>query len=354
MRTNLSESPPVSAAERAACASAIRTGSRSFYAASLLLPEQVRQPAYALYAFCRLSDDAIDLGAGDGTALPRLHQRLDRIYEGWPGPEPADRAFAEVVARFALPRALPEALLEGFAWDAEGRRYATLSEVRSYGARVAGSVGAMMAVLMGVRSPAALSRACDLGIAMQLTNIVRDIGEDARAGRLYLPTDLLQQAGLDPDRWLRTPRSEARLAPVVERMLAEAERLYDRALPGIGALPLACRPAIHAARLIYREIGRSVLREGIDPVRQRAVVRGGRKVELLAQALAATAAPRLAGAAAPVLPEARFLVDAVLATPAPPKPTPWWDVVPQLVQVLDLIERLERRDRVPSTVRRTG
>ena len=94
-----------------------------------------------------------------------------------------------MVAEHKLPRAIPEALLEGFAWDAAHRRYETLSAVRAYGARVAGSVGAMMCLIMGATSRDALSRACDLGLAMQLTNIARDVGEDARAGRLYLPLD---------------------------------------------------------------------------------------------------------------------------------------------------------------------
>ena len=98
-----------------------------------------------------------------------------------------------------IPRALPEALLEGFAWDAAGRRYETLDEVEHYAARVAGCVGAMMTLVMGRRDPAILARACDLGVAMQLTNICRDVGEDARAGRLYLPLAWLRDNGIDPD-----------------------------------------------------------------------------------------------------------------------------------------------------------
>ncbi len=101
-----------------------------------------------------------------------------------------------------MPRALPEALLEGLAWDAQARRYATLSDLYDYSARVAAAVGAMMCVLMGVRDADALARACDLGVAMQLTNIARDVGEDARERRLYLPLDWLAEAGIDPDAFL--------------------------------------------------------------------------------------------------------------------------------------------------------
>src|SRR4051812_38059443 len=165
------DSPAAAAAHRAdvaACQALLRGGSKSFHLASLLLPRRVGDPAAALYAFCRLADDAIDLGGGRTArleALARLRERLDRAYAGRPLPLPADRAFAVVVARHGIPRALPEALLEGLAWDAEGRRYETLAEVEAYAARVAGSVGAMMALLMEARGVEALARAADLGTA---------------------------------------------------------------------------------------------------------------------------------------------------------------------------------------------
>ncbi len=131
----------------------LRGGSRSFYAASFLLPRRVRDPATALYAFCRLADDQIDLAEQPQEALSALRQRLDAVYGCRPHPIPADRALADVTRQFAIPRALLDALLEGFAWDAEGRAYSDLSGVYAYSARVAGTVGAMMALLMGVRDP---------------------------------------------------------------------------------------------------------------------------------------------------------------------------------------------------------
>ena len=124
-------------------------------------------------------------------------------------PMAADRALASVIARYAIPRAVPQALLEGFAWDREGRRYETLADLTAYAARVAGTVGAMMALLMDERRPEVLARACDLGVAMQFSNIARDVGEDARAGRLYLPQEWLREAGLDPEAWLAAPVFDA-------------------------------------------------------------------------------------------------------------------------------------------------
>ena len=178
----------IAPADMAHCRDAIRQGSLSFHAASKLLPARVRDPALALYAFCRLADDAVDDTDDKAPAVLGLRDRLDLVYAGRPRNTPADRAFAAVVEDFEMPRALPEALLEGLAWDAVGRRYDTLSGVLDYSARVAAAVGAMMCVLMRVRNADALARACDLGLAMQLTNIARDVGEDAQAGRFVPAT----------------------------------------------------------------------------------------------------------------------------------------------------------------------
>ena len=245
-----------------ACRVLLYGGSKSFDAAAKLLPRAIRDPAIALYAFCREADDVID-GNQEG-GLDWLRERLALAYAGRPIAIPADRAFALVVSRFAIPHALPEALLEGFAWDAEGRRYADLPALRAYAVRVAGTVGAMMAVLMGVRDPERLAAAVDLGVAMQLSNIARDVGEDARNGRIYLPLDWMVQAGIDPDAFLANPRYSADLGCVVAKLLEAADEHYRRAAAGIARLPLGCRLGIGAAGLLYAEIGREVARRGLD------------------------------------------------------------------------------------------
>lgn len=339
---------PANPADRAACRAAIRAGSKSFFAASLLLPARVRRPAYGLYAFCRLADDAVD-GARDAqerrAAVEHLAARLARAGAGRPVDHPADRALAEVMAAYAIPEALPRALLEGLAWDAEARRYADLPELTAYAARVAGTVGAMMTLIMGSREPDVLARACDLGAAMQLTNIARDVGEDARAGRLYLPLAWMREAGLDPEAWLGEPVHSGALAGVVARLLAEADRLYIRARPGIAVLPADCRPAIRAAALIYAEIGRAVAANGHDAVGARARVGSARKLALLARAAAPALASTPAGLGAPALPETAFLVAALASAPAPSRKLPaWWDLRGRALHALDLIETWEIRD----------
>ncbi|MDT8857918.1 phytoene/squalene synthase family protein [Paracoccaceae bacterium Fryx2] len=279
----------IAEADMAHCREAIRVGSLSFHAASRLLPPKVRDPALALYAFCRLADDAVDEGDDKARAVLSLRDRLDAVYAGRPRNACADRAFAAVVEDFDMPRALPEALLEGLAWDAVGRRYDTFSGVLDYSARVASAVGAMMCVLMRVRHPDALARACDLGLAMQLTNIARDVGEDARAGRIYLPLHWLEEAGIDLNRFLSDPRPDPRVNALVARLLAEAEPFYTRSGAGIALLPLSCRAGIHAARMIYAGIGGAVARNGHDSLSQRAHTGRGQKLRWLGLAMGQTA-----------------------------------------------------------------
>jgi phytoene synthase len=296
------------------CRAAIRTGSLSFHAASKLLPNRVRDPALALYAFCRLADDAVDEGTDKAGAVLSLGERLDRVYRGQPRNTPADRAFAAVVETHEMPRTLPEALLEGLAWDATGYRPQSFSQVLDYSARVASAVGAMMCVLMGVRDAERLARACDLGLAMQLTNIARDVGEDARAGRLYLPADWLDEAGIDPAAFLAEPRPTPRVLALVARLVRDSERFYARSEPGIMALPLDCRPGIFAARHVYAAIGHDLARHGFDSITRRAHTTKGTKLRLLAlsglRSALSLVAPMPATLHAPAAPEVAFLVQA--------------------------------------------
>jgi len=339
------------ASDLAACRAAIRSGSKTFHAASLILPAAVRDPALSLYAFCRLADDAIDESGEPEKALVALRQRLGLAYAGRPIDVAADRALADIVSRFSIPREIPEALLEGFAWDAARRRYEDLPDLLAYATRVAGTVGVMMALLMGARSAQALARAADLGAAMQLSNIARDVGEDARAGRLYLPLAQLRAAGVDPEVFLANPVFGPGVATVVESLLESAAFLYRRAASGVAELPPRCRPAIHAARLMYAEIGQEVARAGCDSVTRRAIVSPSRKAALLARALSA-GARRGSPVAAPAIPEAQFLIDAVLEFDARHDigEQAWsareMTIKQQLISTLELFERLEQRSRM--------
>ncbi len=264
------------------CQTYLGNGSSTFHAASRLLPASAVQGVTALYAFCRVADDLVDdSGLPIDTAIAQLHQRLDAVFANTPMDSPEDRQLALAVDQYALPRVVFDALLEGFRWDSSNRRYETLAELEDYGARVAGSVGVAMAAIMGVHSKHQLARAADLGTAMQLTNICRDVGQDARMGRLYLPQRLMREVGLQPDTWLADPHMSPQLAQVVQQTLDHAQRLYRRAAPGINRLPRRYRFSIRAAARIYRDIGRSIALQGYNSVDQRAYVAAARRGYLL-------------------------------------------------------------------------
>lgn len=300
-------------ADRTDCRNILRRGSHSFYAASLLMPDEYCEPITSLYAFCRIADDAVDLADDPALGLSSVRDRLERVYAGDPVDSPVDRTFSEVVRKYQVPLELPAALIEGFEWDVEGRRYETLSDTYAYCTRVAGTVGVMMSMLMGVRNTDILSRACDLGVAMQLTNIARDVGEDARNGRVYLPLELLREHGVDVNAWMADPRPCDGIEKTLREILAIADRHYQRSEWGISRLPVSVRPSIFAAQSIYAEIGREVERNDYDSVTQRAYVNKRRKAVLLARAVRKAFQSHKQDHAPP-LRETRFLLDAVAQT----------------------------------------
>ena len=249
---------------------AIRTGSKSFAAAARLFSRPTRESAVMLYAWCRHCDDAVDgqvLGhrtgapAAAGAELERLRAKTEAALRGDAADHPAFAALQVVVQRHAIPARYPLAHLDGFAMDVDGRRYETLASTLDYAYHVAGIVGIMMAHVMGVRDERVLARACDLGLAFQLTNIARDVIEDAANGRVYLPEDWLAEAGI-PAGEVAEPRHRKALAGVVRRLLDQAERYYASAAIGIGALPPRSAWAIATALRVYRQIGREVRARG--------------------------------------------------------------------------------------------
>lgn len=296
----MAPSAEIAPADLTVCEAAIRERSRSFFAASRLLPARVRHAAVATYAFCRAADDAVD-DAGTIEAGRARHdavrQRLDAIYDGRTVDTASGRAFAAVVAAFRIPRAEPDALLAGMAQDLDAVRVADEDALLLYCYRAAGVVGRMMSRIMGRGDAEALERAVHLGVAMQLTNIARDVGEDAARARVYLPATWLAEAGGSQDEVLGgRPTSAVRAA--THRVLALAERHYDSGIAGIGLLPASCRPAILSAALLYRAIGRRVVARDGDGMTARARVGAAAKAGLIALAAWRCAVdPRLRGGA---------------------------------------------------------
>ncbi|MET0555723.1 MAG: phytoene/squalene synthase family protein [Vicinamibacteria bacterium] len=273
------------------CRLTIRDGSKSFAAAARLFAPETRAAAYQLYAWCRYCDDQIDgesLGrrpAGRAAeaegarhaCLSRLVADTRRTLAGSPPADPVYEALDRVVRRYDIPARLPLELIEGFAMDAEGRRYDGLDDLLLYCYHVAGTVGLMMAHVMGVRDEGTLRRAADLGIALQLTNIARDVIDDARAGRVYLPLRWLEAAEVPTDA-IEDPRHRAGLASVVRRVLREADRYYASGDRGLCRLPLRSAWSVAVARGVYSEIGRLVTARGAEAWDRRAVVSRPRKL----------------------------------------------------------------------------
>ncbi|MBJ6122840.1 phytoene/squalene synthase family protein [Sphingomonas sp. BT553] len=268
--------PVTTPAERAALVAAARTsiarGSKSFAAASKLFDKPTRERAWLLYAWCRACDDIAD-GQDHGHGMTRvddaparlamLRAKTEAALAGEVvGDMPFD-ALRVVVAETGMPHAWPRDLIAGFALDAEEWRPRTEDGLYRYCYHVAGVVGCMMAVVMGVApaDEATLDRACDLGMAFQLANIARDLDEDDRAGRCYLPTDWLVEVDIPPGEQLK-PQYRPRLAMLARRMATRGAAFEDSARRGTPALPPRAAWAVLAAAGIYGAIGRTVADRG--------------------------------------------------------------------------------------------
>ncbi len=285
----------------------IAEGSKSFAMASLLFGREMQADVEMLYAWCRRCDDVIDGQDLGGDApdrfltpaeragrLENLQRLTERALDGEATGDPAFDGFSAVARKHRLPRRLAMDHLDGFAMDVQTGAYRTLEDTLDYCYGVAGSVGVMMAILMGVASDDAqtLDRACDLGIAFQLTNICRDVLDDARAGRVYLPADFLEENGVDPasESVIAQPSREG-VARAVAAVLDEADRYYRSASFGLRRLPPRAAAAVAAARNVYRDIGRIVREAGVAAWDARARTSPARK-SWLAFAGAVSGAPQ--------------------------------------------------------------
>ncbi|WP_271300818.1 phytoene/squalene synthase family protein [Sphingomonas sp. CV7422] len=286
----------------------IARGSKSFAAASLLFDRRTRERAWLLYAWCRACDDIAD-GQDHGHVMSVVEDAPARIaamamltdaaLAGDVIGVPAFDALRLVAGETGLPPRFAHDLIQGFRLDADGWRPRTEDDLLRYCYHVAGVVGCMMAVIMGV-SPdddAVLDRACDLGLAFQLANIARDLDEDAAAGRCYLPTDWLAEAGIASDA-VMAPANRPALAALARRLTTRAAQFEASARIGTRALSFRSAWAVLAAARIYGAIGRKVAERGERAWDARVTTGKGEKLGFIVQA-AIDARQRLTIAAVP-------------------------------------------------------
>jgi 15-cis-phytoene synthase len=235
-----------------------RRSGTSFYYAFRVLPSGKRRALYALYAFCRVVDDCVDEEGGEGEpGLDRWLAEVRRAYAGTPQTA-LGRELADAVARFPIPRGCFEDVVAGCRMDLGTRRYATFADLRVYCERVASAVGLASIEIFGYEDPRTREYATELGLALQLTNILRDVGPDAARGRLYLPLEDLAACGGSEDEVRGAARPGAPRPAGLERLLAfEADRARSHYAAAARTLPARDRRSMLAAEImgaIYREV----------------------------------------------------------------------------------------------------
>ncbi|UCG25026.1 MAG: squalene/phytoene synthase family protein [Chloroflexota bacterium] len=226
--------------------------SRSFYMASSLLNVEQRRAVRALYAFCRTSDDIVDDHAGDASNLLQTWRERSLTWQP-PSHDLVAFAWADARARHDIPQRYAEQLIDGVARDMVQSRYETFEDLTTYCYGVASTVGLMSMHIIGYESEEAVRYAIKLGVALQLTNILRDVAEDWERGRLYLPLDELKEFGLS-EADLEAGIVDDRWREFMKFQIARARQIYEESWPGIQILDASGRFAIAAAATFYRAI----------------------------------------------------------------------------------------------------
>ena len=251
----------------------------SFYYSFLFLPEEKRRATTALYAFCREVDDAVDECSDPALARTTLawwRTEIEAVYRGTPQ-HPVARALAAVLPRFSLSQQHLNEIIDGMEMDLDRNRYPDFAALREYCYRVAGVVGLLSAGIFGYQDPRTLEYASDLGLAFQLTNIIRDVGEDARRGRIYLPLDEMERFGVSPADVLAGQEGDS-LRRLIEFQIERALGFYRQALDELPAIDRAAqRPGIMMAA-IYRTLLEEIRADGCRVLRQRIALTPVRKL----------------------------------------------------------------------------
>jgi phytoene synthase len=272
LRAELDVDSPLLAAAYVHCEAVTKHHSKTFFIASGLLPEDQRHSTRALYAFCRVTDDIIDRPAENTDRAANLEQWRDMVMsETPPQNDLVALAWADTQQRFSIPRGYSDQLIRGVSRDLGKTRYENFESLAEYSYGVASTVGLMAMHIIGFGGEGALPFAVKLGVALQITNILRDVAEDWRGGRLYLPQDELAAFGLTEEDIARgevTPRWRNFMRFQIERN----RQLYAESMPGIALLNRRGRFSIGAAAELYRAILTDIEHRDYDVFSRRARV----------------------------------------------------------------------------------
>ncbi|MGN6485210.1 MAG: phytoene/squalene synthase family protein [Thermomicrobiales bacterium] len=262
------------------CAEVMSRHGRTFWFASRFLPQEKRRAAQAAYAFCRIGDDIVDR-AMEGMPMAEVRAALDRWKHQLDRPtDPVAVAFMAVRQEYGIPRETVLDLFTGLEMDLAPARFPSWDALERYCYHVAGTVGLIVAPILGCREEAALPHAVQLGNAMQLTNILRDVAEDAALGRLYLPLDDLQRYGVDPESvFAGNPTGDFR--GLMQCEIARARDLYAASHEGVPALDLSGQVATLASGQLYARILDQIEEQDYDVFRGRVHVSTSRKLRQL-------------------------------------------------------------------------
>ena len=259
--------------------------SKSFFFSSQILPKEKRWNTYALYSFCRYADNIVDNPRKRAQAelfeeIASLAREIQIAYRRGESEHPVLKPFIQVALKREIPIQYVMDLLDGVKMDLLKNRYETFADLYEFAYRVAGVVGLMMSYVMGFNNKEALVYAEKLGIAMQLTNILRDIQEDKNMNRIYLPLQELKQFGLSEEDII-SERFDERMLAFMKFQVERAHRYFDEAQPGIAMLDQDAQFAILSSSKIYRGILRQIEKRGYNPFLGRAYITQTKKMAIL-------------------------------------------------------------------------
>ena len=277
------------------CTEITRAEARNFYFGFILLPRERRRGIHALYAFSRLCDDSVDGAEGQAekeAAVAARRRDVDAAYAGAvPADDPVLIALADAIRRFGIPRGPMDALVEGVAMDLDTTRYPDWPALKTYCDRVAGAVGVLSLHVFGFRDPAAVGHAEDLGVAMQVVNIMRDVQEDSLRDRIYLPADEMAAHGVTESD-IMADRMTPGMRHLMEAQAARAGEYFASGHMLLPMLDLRARMCVQMLAALYEDILARLAARDFDVTRGRVSLPGRRKLVLMARSIARALATR--------------------------------------------------------------